>query len=67
MLSPDETLIIGIPMELEMLLVLKVGRERELNFKPVGGPAGAEGGAKFSGFKYLGRCLFKGWTSGVWG
>jgi len=42
MLSPDETLIIGIPMELEMLLVLKVGRERELNFKPVGGPAGAE-------------------------
>lgn len=53
-LTPHETLVVRVPVELEVFLVAHVLGDREADAEPVRGPAGAEGGARVGGGEIVG-------------
>lgn len=58
-LGPDETLIVGVPVELEALLLKQVLGHGELHLEPVRRPAGPERGADACGCESVARGFFE--------
>lgn len=59
MLGPDQSLVVGVPVELEALLGQQVLGHGELHLEPVRRPAGAKGGADVGGRELVARGLFE--------
>jgi hypothetical protein len=68
LLRPYQTLCAGIPVELEVVLLRQLFRDRQLDLEPVRAPAGAEALALLCGLEGVARGVFEGRAREVrWG
>lgn len=57
--SPDEALVVCIPVEFQVFFVPHVLGNCQTNAEPMRGPAGTEGGTDMSGFEVMGGSVFE--------
>lgn len=63
---PDETFIVRVPMELEVILLLQIRWYRERDLEPMRRPARAERLSDVSSLELVRGGVFEGGTSKIW-
>lgn len=66
-MGPDGTFIVGIPVELDALLIIKVTGDAQDCLEPVSRPRGTERGADVGFSELVGSGLLEGRAGGFWG
>lgn len=60
-LGPDQTLVVGVPVKLDQLLIANIVRDCDLDPEPMSGPGWTKAGADLGLFKVMRDGLFEGW------